>query len=131
MAKPNIPLAQPSFDLDPPGTYVYNGHMSSRGYALNQFALSLRNSVSRHQFLENEDGYLLRFTLSEEERDLVRARDWTGLLQAGGHIQAILKLAATVGQNLYDIGAHNAGVDRDALYESCPRRVAELGGLDG
>ena len=40
----------------------------------------------------------------------VRARDWTALIKAGGHLQAVLKIAATVGQNLWHVGAHNAGV---------------------
>ncbi len=49
------------------------------------------------------------------------------MLRSGGHLQAILKLAATVGQNLYHIGAHNCGLDVDALQAACPRRVSGLG----
>ena len=124
-------MPPPAFDLDSPGTYLYDGLASTRGYRLNRFALSLRSPDSRKAFLSDEDAYVERFLLTADERALVRARDWTGLLEAGGHLQAILKLAATVGQDLYDIGGHNAGVDRATMYESCPRRVTGLGDLDG
>jgi protocatechuate 4,5-dioxygenase alpha chain len=58
----------------------------------------------------------------------VRSRDWTGLLEAGGHLQAVLKLAATLGLNIYHIGAHNVGTDAATLYAACPRRMAALPG---
>jgi protocatechuate 4,5-dioxygenase alpha chain len=131
MARLPSALELPTFDLEPPGTYVYSGIASSKGYRLNEFSLSLRRPENRLQFLEDETSYLDRFGLTDAEKRLVATRDWTGLLEAGGHIQAILKLAATVGLNLYDIGAHNSGVDRHTLYESCPRRVSGLDDLDG
>ncbi len=58
----------------------------------------------------------------------MQARDWTGLLEAGGHLQAVLKLAATLGLNIYHVGAHNVGTDAEALYAACPRRVSALPG---
>jgi len=72
-----------------------------------------------------------RFSLSAAERGLVEARDWTGLLRAGGQLHAILKLAATVGETLYHIGAHNCGIDVASMRSACPRRVAGLGGING
>lgn len=113
-----------SFDLEAPGTYVFTGPQSTRGYRLNSFALSLKRPENRAEFLADEAGYLARHGLSNAEAALVRARDWTGLLQAGGHLQAILKLAATTGHNLWHIGAHNSGVDVETLLAACPRRVA-------
>ena len=118
------PLPDPGFDLEAPGTYLYSGPDSTRGYRLNLFALSLKAPASRAAFLADETDYLARFDLTAEEADLVRGRDWTGLLRAGGHLQAILKLAATLGLDLYDVGAHNVGTDRATLYAACPRRVA-------
>jgi len=115
-----------AFDLDAPGTFVYSGPMSTAGYRLNRFALSLRSEANRAAFLADEPAYLAGFGLTEAEVALVRARDWTGLLQAGGHLQAVLKLAATVGQNLWHIGAHNAGVAVEDLMAACPRHVDGL-----
>jgi protocatechuate 4,5-dioxygenase alpha chain len=119
-------LPAPGFDLKPPGTFVYDGPVSSRGVRLNRFALSLKSPVNREAFLRDEAAYLALYGLTEGEAALVRRRDWTGLQKAGGHLQAILKLAATLGLDLYDIGAHNVGTDRTSMYAACPRRVAAL-----
>ena len=118
------PLPDPGFDLEPPGTHLYTGPASTRGYRLNLFALSLKSPANRDAFLAGEEDYVERFALTPAERALVRARDWTGLIRAGGHLQAVLKLAATLGLDLYDVGAHNIGTDRATLYAACPRRVA-------
>jgi protocatechuate 4,5-dioxygenase alpha chain len=119
-------LAPPSFDLDPPGTYLFDGPRSTQGLLLNQCALSLKQPVNREAFHDDEEEYLSRYHLSPECRELIRRRDWTGLLQEGGHLQALLKLAATVGQNLYHIGAHNCGIDAESMRTACPRRVVGL-----
>lgn len=124
-------LLPPSFDLAEPGTFLYSGPASTRGYRLNIFCLSLRMPANRAEFLAGEGAYMARHALSAAERELVEARDWTGLLRAGGQLHAILKLAATVGETLYHIGAHNCGIDAAAMRSACPRRVAGLGGLDG
>ncbi|HWL48024.1 MAG TPA: alpha/beta fold hydrolase [Sphingomonadaceae bacterium] len=118
------------FTLSAPGTFLYSGPDSTRGFALNRFALSLKTPENRYAFLADEAGYIARFGLSAEQAEQVRARDWTGLLRGGGHLQAILKLAATVGQSLWDIGAHNAGIGTDAMIALCPRRVSCLPGDD-
>jgi protocatechuate 4,5-dioxygenase alpha chain len=119
------------FNLDPPGTFVYTGEMATKGYALTRFGLSLRNPDNRARFLADEDAYMRAAGLTETEIALVRARDWTGLIEAGGHLQAMLKVAATVGQNLWHIGAHNAGLEVEEMTRICPRNVAALpGGKD-
>jgi protocatechuate 4,5-dioxygenase alpha chain len=116
------------FNLDPPGTYIYTGEMATKGYKLTRFGLSLRRPENREKFLADEEGYMRRAGLSDEEIALVKARDWTGLLKAGGHLQAMLKVAATVGQNLWHIGAHNADMEVEELMQLCPRRVSALPG---
>ncbi|HWI85861.1 MAG TPA: protocatechuate 3,4-dioxygenase [Sphingomonas sp.] len=124
-------LEDPAFDVAEPGTFIFDGAASTRGEKLNRFALSLKKPANRARFLADEDAYMAGFELSEGERMLVDQRDWTGMLRAGGHLQAILKVAATVGLNLYHIGAHNAGTDFETMFAACPRRVGSLGSLDG
>ncbi len=121
-------LPDPGFDLEAPGTYLYGGPDSTRGARLNGFALSLRAEQNRRAFLADEDAYLARFALTPEETALVKGRDWTGLMQAGCHLLAALKLAATLGLNLYHVGAHHAGTDAEALEAACPRLVSRAPG---
>jgi protocatechuate 4,5-dioxygenase, alpha chain len=119
-------LGNPSFDLDWPGTLIYSSELALRGHNLNRFALSLRSPDCREAFLADERRYMQSCGLSAHEQAIVVDRDWTGLLRAGGHLQAILKIAATVGQHLWHIGAHNAGTDAETMRAACPRRVSRL-----
>ncbi len=125
----DLTMDVPSFDLEPPGTYLFDCPRSTRGFLFNRFALSLKQPRNRELFLQDEAAYASSFGLTPEEKDLIARRDWTGMLRAGGHLQAILKLAATVGQNLYHIGAHNCGVDVEVMLAVCPRRVSGPGSL--
>jgi protocatechuate 4,5-dioxygenase, alpha chain len=120
----NIP--KPTHSLEPPASFVYTGPLSTRGRNINRFSLSLKIPENRKAFLADPAAYMTRFDLSKAEKELVHARDWTGLLAAGGHLQAILKIAATVGQNLWHIGAHNADLPVDDMIAACPRRVGGL-----
>ena len=119
-------MHEPNRSLDPPDSYVYTGPMSTAGRDINRFALSLKVPANRETFLRDEDAYMRTYKLPDTTMALVRARDWTGLIKAGGHLQAILKIAATVGQNLWYIGAHNAGVPMEEMLEACPRKVGGL-----
>jgi protocatechuate 4,5-dioxygenase alpha chain len=119
-------LAVPAFDLSEPGTIEFTARRALAGRALNRFALSLRSPACRAEFLADESGYMRHFGLTGDEISRVRERDWTGLLLAGCHLQALLKLAATVGADLWSIGAHNAGCTREELMAVTPRRVSGL-----
>lgn len=112
--------------LDPPDTFIYSGPMSTAGERINRFALSLKSPAQRAAFLADSAAVYAKHGLDDRQIDLIERRDWTGLLQAGGHLQAILKIAATVGESLWDIGAHSARLDVEAMKAICPRRVSGL-----
>jgi protocatechuate 4,5-dioxygenase alpha chain len=118
----------PSLDLAEPGTIAFTAERALAGRALNRCALSLRSPSAREDFLHDERAYLTSFDVSPDDARLVAERDWTGLLRAGGHLQAVLKLAATVGADLWAIGAHNVGCSRDQLIAACPRAVHGIPG---
>lgn len=119
-------IPAPAFDLGEPGTFEFTARRAFDGRRLNRFALGLRDPEARAAFLADEAAAMRAASLTDHECDLVRERDWTGLLRAGGHLQAILKLAATVGDDLWDIGAHTVGCSRDELRAACPRWVDGL-----
>lgn len=119
-------LPPPALDLSEPGTIEFTAERALQGRALNRFALSLRSPARRAEFLADEFDCMLKAGLSAAEMALVQEHDWTGLLRVGGHLHAVLKLAAAVGQDLWSIGAHNVGCSRDALIAACPRRVGGL-----
>jgi protocatechuate 4,5-dioxygenase alpha chain len=114
------------FNLEPPGTYMYTGELSTRGYQLNKFCLSLKDSENRQTFKQDEEAYLACWELPDKQKQLIRDRDWTGLMVEGGHLLAILKIAVTQGENHWEIGAHNAGYDVEEMKTICPRHVHGL-----
>src|SRR6187200_1097500 len=103
-------MRDPGRSLEPPDTFLYTGLMSTVGRNINRFSLSLKVPNNRTAFLADPDAYMLQYELTPTQQAMVRARDWTALIKAGGHVQAVLKIAATVGENLWHVGAHNAGV---------------------
>lgn len=119
-------MREPNYSLEPPDSFVYTGPMSTKGRQINLFSLSLKNPDNRKTFLADPDSYMSRYTLTAEQQAMVRAHDWTGLIAAGGHLQAVLKIAATVGESLWHVGAHNAGVSMEEMFTGCPRRVTGL-----
>jgi protocatechuate 4,5-dioxygenase alpha chain len=119
-------LPAPPLELGEPGTLVFGVEEASRGRALNRFAASLRDPARRSSFAADETGSLRDAGLDSDVVDLVIARDWTGLMRVGGHLQLLLLIAHAVGSTLWDLGAHNVGCEPSELIESCPRRVTGL-----
>jgi protocatechuate 4,5-dioxygenase, alpha chain len=88
-----------------PGTLVFDLHHSHRGFRLNRLCDSLNAPENRAAFKMDEEGYLARFGLTEQEKALIRRRDWEGLIEAGANIYYLLKLGVVTGQGLYRMGA--------------------------
>ena len=96
-----------------PGTYVFDLRLSRRGYALNKMCRSLTGSANRDAFIADEEAYMTRYALSDEQKQAVRARDWLQMTKLGGNLFFFLKLGATVGHGLYRIGAQMRGESYD------------------
>jgi protocatechuate 4,5-dioxygenase, alpha chain len=102
------------------GTTVFTGERSQRGYRLNKLAMSLTDSANRERFRADETGYMRALSLTEAEVALVRARDWSGLIDAGGSVYLMIKIAGTLGQSLLDMGAQMRGQTLAELRASLP-----------
>jgi protocatechuate 4,5-dioxygenase, alpha chain len=92
------------------GAIVFTGERSRHGYRLNRMAMSLTSAENRERFKSDEDGYLRDAGLHEGEADLVRRRDWKGMLEHGASIYLVIKIAGAVGYTLPQVGAHTAGI---------------------
>ena len=95
---------------DIPGTYVFDGEHSRKGYALNMFCMSLNQAANREAFRADPQAYLDRYTLTPEQRGAVNNRDWLRMLQLGGNIYYTFKLAILDGLSMQDVGALMSGV---------------------
>jgi protocatechuate 4,5-dioxygenase alpha chain len=121
-----IMLPAPPLELGEPGTFVFGVEDACRSRALNRFAASLRDPGRRAAFAADEPTILRAAGLDDAVVEMVVARDWTGLMRAGGHLQLLLLIAHAVGLTLWDLGAHNVGCDPTELIDSCPREVTGL-----
>lgn len=92
-----------------PGTLVFDLRQSHRGYRLNKLCDSLNSLENRAAFKADEERYLTRFGLAPGEIELIRRRDWSGLIEAGANIYYLLKLGVVTGQGLYRMGAQMRG----------------------
>jgi protocatechuate 4,5-dioxygenase alpha chain len=95
--------------MDLSRTTVFTGEMSRKGYRLNRLAMSLTDAANRERYRAGEEAYLRAAGLTAEEREMVLRRDWKGLIESGGSIYLMIKIAGTVGQSLLDVGAHTKG----------------------
>src|SRR4051812_278575 len=62
-------------DTPIPGTMVFTGERSSRGYRINKLAMSLTDEKNRDAFKADERAYMKRFGLSDDEMALIAKRD--------------------------------------------------------
>jgi len=94
---------------DIPGTYVFDGEHSRKGYHLNMFCMSLNKAENRGRFRESEAAYLQRFPMTEEQRQAVLERDWLDMLRLGGNIYYTFKIAIFDGLTMQQAGAAMSG----------------------
>lgn len=96
-------------------TPVFDGALARRGYALNKMCYSFNHAENRRAFLQDEAAYCAKFGLSEEQRLAVERRNVLEMLQAGGNIYYLAKLAGIFGLNVQDIGAQQTGMSVEAF----------------
>jgi protocatechuate 4,5-dioxygenase alpha chain len=92
------------------GAPVFTGERSRAGYRLNRMAMSLTDPANRAAFTADEPEYMRGTGLTDSEIELVRRRDWKGMIEAGGNIYLIIKIAGALGIGLYEVGANTAGL---------------------
>jgi protocatechuate 4,5-dioxygenase alpha chain len=100
---------------DIPGTSIFDGEAAQKGYALNQMCFSFNNAENRASFLKDEDGYCAKYQLTPPQREAVRERNVLKLIEAGGNVYYLAKLAGIFGLNMQDIGAQQTGMSVDAF----------------
>ena len=92
-----------------PDTSVFDLRLSRKGARLNRLCFSLCDPRNRDAFKADEEQYMEKFKLNELEKNLVRARDFKGLIEAGTNIYALLKIGSATGHSLYRMGAQMRG----------------------
>ena len=92
-----------------PDTSIFDLRLSQRGKRLNRLCAALCSPAEREAFKRDEEAYLARSALTDAERELIRKRDFKGLIEAGTNIYYLLKIGSVTGNGLYQMGAQMRG----------------------
>jgi len=79
------------------GTYLFTLERSSKALRLNRFLHGLIVPANRSLFRDDPEAAFDRAGLTIEERELVRDRDWAGLIRYGASFFCLEKLARVSG----------------------------------
>jgi protocatechuate 4,5-dioxygenase, alpha chain len=93
-----------------PGTPVFDGEAAQKGYALNKMCFSFNSAGNRAEFLRDEDAYCAKYDLTPEQHMAVKHRNVLEMIEAGGNVYYLAKLAGIFGLNVQDIGAQQTGM---------------------
>lgn len=118
-----------------PGTALFDGDLAARGFELNAMCYSFNDAENRRAFLADEDAYCRKFALTPEQRKAVADRDVPAMLDAGGNVYFLAKLAGIFGLGVQDLGALQTGMTVDAfkamLLAQHDRIPADMAGVAG
>lgn len=96
-----------------PGTTPFDGEQARKGYALNKMCFSFNSGESRSEFQKDEEAYMRKYGLNEQQADAIRARNVLQLIAAGGNAYYLAKFAGIFGLDMQDIGAQQTGLTKD------------------
>ena len=97
---------------DIPGTTVFTGEMSRKGYHLNQFCMSLLDAENRARFRADERAYVEEWPMTEAQKQAVLERDWNAAIAQGGNIYFLAKLIFADGATFPEV---SSAIDRKSV----------------
>jgi gallate dioxygenase len=114
------------------GTYPFNHARSLKGYRINKFLHKLVEPEHRAHFLADPEAAFEKAGLSEEERELIRKRDWQGMIHYGVIFFMLEKLAAVIGLSNLHVYAGMRGQTLDEFMKTrnAPGALYSVAGKD-
>jgi len=98
---------------DIPGTTLFDAQRARQGYHVNQFCMSLMKAANREEFKADEDKYLRKWPMTDEQREAILKRDWGRMIELGGNIYYLSKLFSTDGKSFQFVAATMTGLTQD------------------
>ncbi len=114
------------------GTYPFDFKRSVKAYRLNDFLHHMIEPAHRARFLADPEASFEAAGLTEEERDLVRRRDWRGMIHYGVIFFMLEKLGAVVGVSNLHIYAAMRGQSLEEFQKTrnAPGALYSVAGRD-
>jgi gallate dioxygenase len=111
------------------GTYPFTIERSVKGFRLNHFLHSLTEPEMRRKFRADEEATMAEAGLSDEEKELIRTRDWIGMIHYGVIFFMLEKLGAVTGVGNIHIYAAMKGMSVEDFQKT--RNAAITYGVAG
>jgi gallate dioxygenase len=105
------------------GTHPFGLESSVKAYRLNKYLHAMIDESHRRVFLADEERSFDDAGLTDEEKDLVRRRDWRGLIHYGVIFFVLEKLGAVIGTSNLHIYAAMRGETLDDFLKTRNTRV--------
>jgi gallate dioxygenase len=112
-----------------PGTYPFTLERSVKAYRLNKYLHGLIDPQQRTRFKADEEATYAQAGLSDEEKQLVRSRNWIGMIHYGVIFFLLEKLGAVIGVSNPHIYAEFRGETLEQFQKS--RNAAMLYSVAG
>lgn len=100
-----------------PGTPIFDGDEARKGLALNKMCFSFNDAENRAAFREDEEAYCAKYGLTRPQREAVKNRNVLEMIDAGGNVYYLAKLAGIFGLSVQDIGAQQTGMTVEAFKQ--------------
>ncbi|MBL8653431.1 MAG: gallate dioxygenase, partial [Alphaproteobacteria bacterium] len=115
------------------GTYPFTHERSVKAYRVNKFLHGLIAPEARKRFLADPEAEFAAAQLSDTERDLIRRRDWRGMIHYGVIFFMLEKLGAVVGVSNLHIYAAMRGVSLEEFQKTrnAPGALYSVAGKEG
>jgi len=105
------------------GTYPFDIAASVKAYRLNKYLHAMIDPAHRARFLSDPEPSFAEAGLTDEEKDLVRRRDWPGLIRYGVIFFMLEKLAAVIGVSNLHIYAAMRGESLEDFLQTRNTKV--------
>ncbi len=104
-------MDQPGFDAHThiPGTTIFDGAQAMKGYNLNKMCFSFNKADNRDAFREDAEAYMEKYQLTEAQRDAIRSSNILAMIEEGGNIYYLAKLAGILKLSVQDVGGLQTG----------------------
>ncbi len=100
------------------GTYPFTLERSIASFRINDYLHRMVEPAHREEFLRDPEASFEAAGLTEQERDLIRRRDWRGLIHYGAIFFMLEKLGAVVGVSNLHIYAAMRGESLEAFQRT-------------
>lgn len=97
------------YHIDIPGTTVFDGKQAMKGYQLNKMCYDFNRAENREGFKADEEGWMEKYGLNEAQKQAIRDRNILHMIEEGGNIYYLAKLAGIFQLSVQDVGGLQTG----------------------